>query len=267
MDYESWSRGFNMHFGYWRKGIHPLSLEKMLEEMNRQVLLRLELSPESPAEVADFGCGLGATLRFARTFAPPWTLNGLSLVPWQIEQAQARSIGMDIRYTRQDYTQTEFADASLDGVWALESSCHAGGLGKEAFVQEVARVLKPGKRLVVADGFLKHTRPMNPVYKRCYEWECEFWALETFAGQEAFAAALEKVGFTDVKWQEISMRIAPSVLFVPIITVKYFFQQIFLHKQNMTRERWRHIAACLLSPVIGLARKRFGYYILTATRS
>ena len=32
-DYEAWSRRFNMHFGYWRRGLNPLRLEPMLDEM------------------------------------------------------------------------------------------------------------------------------------------------------------------------------------------------------------------------------------------
>jgi hypothetical protein len=34
-DYAAWSRGLNMHFGYWRKGINPFRLESMLEAMNQ----------------------------------------------------------------------------------------------------------------------------------------------------------------------------------------------------------------------------------------
>ena len=40
-DYEAWSRKFHMHFGYFRRGLSPFALEKMLDEMTRQVLLRL----------------------------------------------------------------------------------------------------------------------------------------------------------------------------------------------------------------------------------
>ena len=40
-DFEEWSAGFNMHFGYYRAGLNPLHREPMLNEMNRQVLERL----------------------------------------------------------------------------------------------------------------------------------------------------------------------------------------------------------------------------------
>ena len=44
-DYGEWSRGFNMHFGFFRWGVNPFRRESMLEEMNRQVLARLALRP------------------------------------------------------------------------------------------------------------------------------------------------------------------------------------------------------------------------------
>lgn len=32
-DYEAWSRKFNMHFGYFRRGLNPFAQEQMLDEM------------------------------------------------------------------------------------------------------------------------------------------------------------------------------------------------------------------------------------------
>jgi len=36
MDYRTWSRNFNMHFGFYRWGMNPLALGSMLEEMSQQ---------------------------------------------------------------------------------------------------------------------------------------------------------------------------------------------------------------------------------------
>jgi len=56
MDYRAWSRNFNMHFGFYRWGMNPLALERMLEEMSRQVFGRLGL--RDGMRVLDLGCGL-----------------------------------------------------------------------------------------------------------------------------------------------------------------------------------------------------------------
>jgi len=91
-DYAAWSAPFNMHFGFFRWGMNPFQREAMLEQMNLEVLDRLHLNPEpsacSPARILDMGCGLGATLRsFARRLRGA-DLNGITLVPWQLEQGQ-----------------------------------------------------------------------------------------------------------------------------------------------------------------------------------
>ncbi len=114
--------------------------------------------PESPARVFDMGCGLGATLRsFARRL-PHADLNGITLVPWQLEQGrqlnQSCPEGRNISLTLGDYEHTTQPSASFDAVYAIESSCYARGANKSAFLQEAHRLLRPGGRIAVADGFL-----------------------------------------------------------------------------------------------------------------
>jgi hypothetical protein len=43
-------------------------------------------------------------------------------------------------------------------------------------------------------------------------------------------------------------------------------RQLFETRLRLNKVRWGHILACLLSPVIGLARLRFGYYLIAATK-
>jgi hypothetical protein len=81
-DYEAWSREFNMPFGYYRVGANPLRREAMLEQMNAEVLARLQLDGISAPQLLDLGCGLGATLRsFARRL-PSAKLLGVTRVLW-----------------------------------------------------------------------------------------------------------------------------------------------------------------------------------------
>src|SRR5882672_1694710 len=88
-DYAAWSSEFNMHFGYYRAGANPLNREAMLEQMNAEVLARLQLGATSETRLLDLGCGLGATLRsFSRRLPRAWLL-GLTRVPWQVERALA----------------------------------------------------------------------------------------------------------------------------------------------------------------------------------
>lgn len=128
-DYAAWSPHFNMHFGYYRPGMNPFNREAMLEQMNREILDRLNL-PNSPApRVLDMGCGLGATLRsFARAI-PKADLHGITLVPWQFEQGrrlnlsspQTAGIGLALA----NYENTGFPSESYDAAYAIKAAATA----------------------------------------------------------------------------------------------------------------------------------------------
>ena len=55
LDYEHWSRGLNMHLGFYRRGINPFDREAMLEQMNREVATRLGVDAGSAAVLLDLG--------------------------------------------------------------------------------------------------------------------------------------------------------------------------------------------------------------------
>ncbi len=258
-DYEAWSRSFQMHFGYWKRGIPWWNREEMLRQMNRELLSRVGLSQRKRVRVADLGCGLGSTLCEAARLEEGWELRGLSLVPWQVEQARLRSEGLGICFEQGDYSACPWEAEYLDGAWCLESACHASGEGKGDLVQDVARVLKPGARWVVVDGFTRGAAASSPLYRKLLQQVSSFWAMECFPGEEAFRHELEAAGLELLQVEDLSWRVAPSVLHVPWVTLKYFLVQLLHPRHRMNRESWRHIAACLLSPFVGLNRKRFAY--------
>src|SRR6185503_17746449 len=80
-DYWAWSPKFNMHFGYFRRGLNPLRLEPMLDEMALQVLARLGLSFAGQTTLLDAGCGMGAVARTAAELHREAHVDGITLVP------------------------------------------------------------------------------------------------------------------------------------------------------------------------------------------
>jgi len=268
MDYEPWSRNFNMHFGYYRWGLMPFDREAMLNEMSRQVVLRLRLDSQNESRLIDLGCGVGATARHVvRHFDNIHVLGG-TIVPWQIQQA--RLLSSDAFYSNRvsfdllDYRNLHLAENSFDGAYAMESACYDFGKDKRRFLQESFRVLKPGSKLVVADGFTKgqkHTRFFSYLYRKV----CAGWVLEDFAGIDEFVSAMQDIGFEDIQVEDVSWRVALSVAFVPWVSVKYFFKTILFGKGNK-RVQLGHFIAPVYGLLMGLHRGQYGYHIVHARK-
>jgi SAM-dependent methyltransferase len=244
LDFEHWSPAFNMHFGYYRRGLNPFRREPMLNEMNRQVLDRLRLeAPRASASqnrdddlILDLGCGVGATVRYAARRFPHASVLGLTVVPWQIKYGEElnRRAGLDGRAKLMlaDYTESGLPSATAAGAYAIESSCHAEGRDKTALIQEAARLLRRGARLVVADGFIKNPQiPLGRAFSRLHEEICRSFVLPEMAVINDFIDALTRHGFADVTVEDISWRVAPSALHAPLAVLWFRAQKLWRHQQ------------------------------------
>jgi MPBQ/MSBQ methyltransferase len=269
-DYASWSHAYNMHFGYYRWGMNPLLREPMLEQMNIEILDRLRVPDNAPARLLDMGCGLGATLRSLAARLPHASLTGITIVPWQIERAgqlNRTAPGRErIHLVHADYERSELPGASFDAVYALESSCHAHGRDKALFLAEAHRLLRPGGRLVVADGFLRGDLPLIGPQRCLYRRLCECWVIETLAQLDQFLDSLTRLGFTEIQVERAQFRVAPSIFHIPFVTAKFLLSDVVFGKRGMTRARWNNILAPILLPLLSAPLGPMEYMIVSATK-
>ena len=270
MDYGAWSPHFNMHFGHWKRGMNPLRLEPMLVQMNQEVLDRLGLENTPLPMVLDAGCGLAATSRYMARQRPDAFFYGVTITPWQIERAEKMNteagLADQISLLRADYQNLPVADESFDAAFAVESACYAEGGDKKLFLNEMARVIRPGGKLVIMDGFLRG-RPMPAFINRIYRKNMECWALSELADLNQFIIAMKAAGFKNIKVEDLSWRVAPSFAHIPKTVIKFYWG---LWKKGeswqLSKERRNNVLAPIMGILMGLARPWFTYCVVSGEK-
>jgi ubiquinone/menaquinone biosynthesis C-methylase UbiE len=259
-DYEMWSKNFNMHFGYIRRFWDLFSLEKMLMNMNEEVLKKLAINSHRPCRIADLGCGVGAVARYTAKKFRLASIEAVTISAYQIQKGkeltEKEGLAKQVRLVTENFEKLSFSNHSFEYAYALESACHANGTDKALFIEEMARVLKPGGQFCIADGFLKHSGPYPKLFAWLNKKITKYWALPCFATLGDFTQKLKDCGLQNIEVREISYRIAP------------FVTEIWRNKSlRMKKERWHNVYGPVLGMVMGLYRKHFGYYIISGEKA
>jgi MPBQ/MSBQ methyltransferase len=270
MDYAHWSRGLNMHLGFFRWGMNPFDREAMLEQLNIEVAKRLELDRDTHSFLVDLGCGMGGVARSIAREYPRATIKGVTLAPSQVRIASSinAEIGLKnrVEILNEDYANLPLEDGIADAAWGVESVCYATGPEKADLVREAARVLKTGGRFVVADCFVTNPAHIfNPLITKCYSTVCDAWAVPEMATLELFVAAMESHGFANIVIEDASWRAAPSLAHAPFAVLTFVIKNLLAGKK-LKKHSINNLKASLLALVLGAHRSKFSYCLVSATR-
>ncbi len=268
-DYRNWSPSLHIHFGYFRWGMNPFNLESMLDRMTEEVMLRLKIA-EGDQLIIDAGCGVGASGRYMARRIQRARVHGVTISPWQVAFGEKLNgeAGLSDRITlfEADFQAMPFPENHADAAFAIESACYAGGLDKSRLVGELVRVLKPGGRLVVVDGFRKHGRPFSAFFEKIYRRYLALWAVGDLADLQLFKNALKEHGFRDVRAEDITWNVTPTGLHIPWTILKIFIRQWVFQRKKISPVQKNYMKALALTLVVGLWKKHFGYYIVTCVK-
>lgn len=263
LDYNAWSTEGYLHFGYWRPWLNPFRRRPMLEEMNRFIFRHLELDQWSSGVVADLGCGVGAVSRFGSQLYPQLEFHAMSISPGQIAEAQRRHTNQRVTYHCGDYHTLPFADGAIDGVFYLESLCHS--LEPERALGEAARVLRPGGRIVLTDGYLRRPLPQtSPLFRFVVEGVAHNWAVPMFHELEQARNWHAGGRLRLIKDVECGWRLGPSALHAAHLSALHFVRLLASRRGN--RWQWKHLTASALTIALGLYRRHFRYHLLVFER-
>lgn len=188
-----------IHYGFHDKGQgHDEALIRMIE------VLADKAKVTSRDKVLDAGCGVGgSSIWLAKNIG--CRVIGIDINQNFISTAKGvagdRGLGKLVHFYTMDFCHPRFPNGVFDVIGALESSCYAKD--KQGFLAEMSRLLKPGGRLVIADGYKNQdTRGLDIALKG--------WAVPNIPTVTEFSDYLNKAGFNNVSYEDISNKVAPS---------------------------------------------------------
>ncbi|MBD3391063.1 MAG: methyltransferase domain-containing protein [Chitinivibrionales bacterium] len=209
ISYRLWwdlNRSLAIHFGYTDE--KAKTFRESLIRFNEVLAQQARIGPAD--RVMDAGCGVGGSSIFlARTCG--CRADGVTVCPPQAVKAAAnareRGVADRCRFHEMDYCSTGFKDGSFSVVWGLESICYAES--KRRFVHEAYRLLKPGGRLIVADGFAAREHYEGRDARIMDGW-LSGWAVNALDTGEQFTQYGAEAGFRNMSFRDVSKNVFPS---------------------------------------------------------
>jgi tocopherol O-methyltransferase len=175
----------------------------------------------------DAGCGVGGSSIFlARELGLDCT--GITLMEAQARLARgfaAKGVPSSgsgkARFAANDFHSPAFRPGSFDAIWALESFDHA--VDKRAWIAGMFGLLKPGGRLVIADGF-RTQAPQNRAMAKSYAAFLAGWAVPHLCTAPEIETWAKDAGFSVAHSEDISRDVMPharaifrfGLLFIPV---------------------------------------------------
>ena len=143
----------------------PLLRVAMPERRFKRALIE-QADPEPGQRVLDLGCGTGTLALMVKRAQPGAEVVGLDADLEILEQARAkaREAGAEIQLDRGFSTELPYEDGSFDLVLSTLFFHHLAGADKRRTAAEIARVLRPGGELHVADW----GRPQDPLMRAAF---------------------------------------------------------------------------------------------------
>lgn len=172
-------------------------------------LVQKQIHALGARSVLEVACGKGFNTHW---LAPRNTQTGFCAIDWTPMHVQiaSRKRRPNATFAVGDYQRLAFADGAFDLVFAIECLCYARNLGE--VLAEAHRVLRPGGRLVLTDGFrcsgLETLEPAMQIAAQLVELSMN---VEQFWDIDVFVQTAERAGFRVRQQQDLSEAIQPNL--------------------------------------------------------
>ena len=199
-------RNYSYHYGFYEHGDE--SHDEAADLTNRALAARIRVGPNSVA--VDAGCGMGGTCIWLARHTGARVV-GVNIHATQL--ANGRRVMAEngpaerVELVQADFARLPLASRSVDAVFAIEAICHAEN--KRAFMREVARVLKPGGRVVIVDYFLT-ARLLRGRERRRLARFATGWALSPLLTLAEWRALAHEAGMEHDDFEDVTRFVLPD---------------------------------------------------------
>ena len=256
------NNSLSMHYGYRDQKVKnfPQSLLRMNEVMMDEAKINYK------DRVLDAGCGIGDSCIYLGKKLGCQTV-GISLCQEEINKAKAiadyRAMSFYTKFEVMDYCHTNFPEESFNVVWACESVCYA--YDKEVFIKEAFRLLKPGGRLVLVDGFVtEFSNNQDPIIKN---W-LQGWQINYLETPDRFMKFMEGAGFTKITYKNIStytVSSAKRLYKLYFLATTYLFLKSLIFSNRVADIQKKNVKASKFQ-YLGLKNKLWQHGLVVAVK-
>ena len=165
------------------------------------------------SHVLDVGCGIGGASRYlAQHFGDGCKVTGITLSEYQANRGNEinEEVGLNgrVQLKVENALQMTFPDNTFDVVWSMESGEHMEN--KHKFLEECARVLKPGGKMLMFVWCMRESKPkLNVTEKFALRRIMEEYCLPRLAPASEYETEMLRAGLRGVNTEDWTKRAAP----------------------------------------------------------
>jgi tocopherol O-methyltransferase len=239
----NWAKeSLGFHFGLGDDATS--SNEEALTNTNRFLAERAAIRRDD--RVLDAGCGVGgSSLWLASSYGV--RVVGITLLESQVQTARSitaeRGLDRLVQFDCMDMVATDFADASFDVVWSIESMCHVVDVA--AYVAEVARLLSKGGRFACID-LCRGDAPDAALEEQV----CSGWAMAPMRHPREIVQALQACGLESVESVDLTEQAMRSAKALKAMATNRLFvlraEKAFMEKTSPIHEAHARAAVAMV---------------------